>query len=158
MNGVVIWYSKKDFRAVIWCEDSKELGIATGPTAWRNPMAPVEIGDFVSLDSAGISDVRVDEIFSSAQGAVLIVNGIATASAVNAPIVRLSSVVAEFSFPASDINAGELTFELDHTQTEALPVTDLNTRYIYDILLSSVSGSDRYQSGLFTLAPQVTLR
>jgi hypothetical protein len=49
MNGVVIWYSKKDFRAVIWCEDSKELGIATGPTAWRNPMAPVEIGDFVSF-------------------------------------------------------------------------------------------------------------
>jgi hypothetical protein len=49
MRGVVIWYSKQDFRAVIWCEDSKDLGIASGPTAWRNPMMDVEIGDFVAF-------------------------------------------------------------------------------------------------------------
>lgn len=49
MHGVVIWYSRKDFRAIIWCEDSKELGIAGGPTAWRNPMLQVEIGDIVAF-------------------------------------------------------------------------------------------------------------
>lgn len=49
MNGVVIWYSRQDFRAIIWCEDSKELGIAGGPTAWRNPMISVEVGDCVSF-------------------------------------------------------------------------------------------------------------
>jgi len=49
MRGVVIWYSRQDFRAVIWCEDSKSLGIATGPTAWRNPMTDVEVGDFVAF-------------------------------------------------------------------------------------------------------------
>ena len=50
MRGVVIWYSACAFQAVIWCEDSKELGIAVGPTAWRNPMATVEVGDYVSFD------------------------------------------------------------------------------------------------------------
>ena len=54
MRGVIIWYSRQDFSAVIWCEDSKDLGIATGPTAWRNPMAEVEIGDFVAFR---VSDV-----------------------------------------------------------------------------------------------------
>lgn len=49
MRGVVIWYSRSDFRAIIWCEDSKDLGIASGPTAWRNPMVKVEIGDCVAF-------------------------------------------------------------------------------------------------------------
>ncbi|NEX45504.1 hypothetical protein [Pseudotabrizicola algicola] len=49
MNGVVIWYSRQEFRAIIWCEDSKELGIASGPTAWRNPMVAVEVGDVVAF-------------------------------------------------------------------------------------------------------------
>ena len=49
MHGVVIWYSRQEFRAIIWCEDSKELGIATGPTAWRNPMVEVATGDVVSF-------------------------------------------------------------------------------------------------------------
>ncbi len=49
MQGVVIWYSKADFQAIIWCEDSKDLGIASGPTAWRNPMNEVEIGDAVAF-------------------------------------------------------------------------------------------------------------
>lgn len=47
MHGVIIWYSKADFQAIIWCEDSKDLGIATGPTSWRNPMSGFEIGDAV---------------------------------------------------------------------------------------------------------------
>jgi hypothetical protein len=47
MHGVVIWYSRQEFRAIIWCEDSKELGIAGGPTAWRNPMVDVSVGDIV---------------------------------------------------------------------------------------------------------------
>ncbi|MDO8882258.1 MAG: hypothetical protein U0934_10510 [Pseudotabrizicola sp.] len=49
MHGVVIWYSRQDFRAIVWCEDSKELGIASGPTAWRNPMVAVEVGDIVGF-------------------------------------------------------------------------------------------------------------
>ncbi|MDR7126886.1 hypothetical protein [Pseudotabrizicola sp. 4114] len=49
MHGVVIWYSRQEFRAIIWCEDSKELGIASGPTAWRNPMVSVAIGDMVAF-------------------------------------------------------------------------------------------------------------
>ncbi len=49
MQGVVIWYSKADFQAIIWCEDSKELGIVSGPTAWRNPMSMVEVGDVVAF-------------------------------------------------------------------------------------------------------------
>ncbi|MFN3722103.1 MAG: hypothetical protein ACK4VZ_03585 [Paracoccaceae bacterium] len=49
MHGVVIWYSRQEFRAIVWCEDSKELGIATGPTAWRNPMVAVGVGDIVSF-------------------------------------------------------------------------------------------------------------
>lgn len=47
MHGVIIWYSKADFQAIIWCEDSKDLGIASGATAWRNPMTPVATGDEV---------------------------------------------------------------------------------------------------------------
>ena len=49
MHGVVIWYSRQEFRAIVWCDDSKELGIASGPTAWRNPMVAVEVGDIVSF-------------------------------------------------------------------------------------------------------------
>lgn len=49
MHGVVIWYSRQEFRAIIWCEDSKELGIASGPTAWRNPMVRVDVGDVVAF-------------------------------------------------------------------------------------------------------------
>lgn len=54
MQGVIIWYSRADFQAIIWCEDSKDLGIATGPTAWRNPMCVVDVGDAVTfrLDTA----------------------------------------------------------------------------------------------------------
>jgi len=58
MQGVVIWYSKADFQAIIWCEDSKDLGIASGPTAWRNPMATVEIGDAVAFRIGGPGDAR----------------------------------------------------------------------------------------------------
>ncbi len=53
MKGVVIWYSKQDLRAVIWCEDSQELGMALGPAAWRHPVTPVEIGDFVAFHVDG---------------------------------------------------------------------------------------------------------
>jgi len=49
MHGVVIWYSRPEFRAIIWCEDSKALGVATGPTAWRNPMVSVDVGDMVAF-------------------------------------------------------------------------------------------------------------
>lgn len=49
MHGVVIWYSRQEFRAIIWCEDCKELGIASGPTAWRNPMVEVAVGDVVAF-------------------------------------------------------------------------------------------------------------
>jgi hypothetical protein len=49
MHGVVIWYSRPEFRAIIWCEDCKELGIAGGPTAWHNPMIPIEVGDCVAF-------------------------------------------------------------------------------------------------------------
>ena len=52
MQGVIIWYSRTDFQAIIWCEDSKDLGIAIGPTAWRNPMAMVEVGDVVTFSHA----------------------------------------------------------------------------------------------------------
>ncbi|MBN2630010.1 MAG: hypothetical protein JXR75_05680 [Rhodobacteraceae bacterium] len=47
MSGVVIWYSRKDFRAIIWCEDGEDLGVATGRSAWRNPLTDVSIGDYV---------------------------------------------------------------------------------------------------------------
>ncbi|MDO9640329.1 MAG: hypothetical protein Q7J44_17480 [Pseudotabrizicola sp.] len=49
MHGVVIWYSPSSFRAIIWCDDSKELGIASGATAWRNPMLEVQVGDVVAF-------------------------------------------------------------------------------------------------------------
>lgn len=49
MQGVVIWYSREDFRAIIWCEDSRELGVAGGATAWRNPMVEVAVGDVVAF-------------------------------------------------------------------------------------------------------------
>lgn len=49
MQGVVIWYSRQDFRAIIWCDDSRDLGLARGPTAWRNPMIEVEVGDAVAF-------------------------------------------------------------------------------------------------------------
>ncbi|TGD42239.1 hypothetical protein EEB11_14825 [Pseudotabrizicola sediminis] len=49
MQGVVIWYCRREFRAIIWCEDSKELGIATGATAWGNPMLDVQVGDVVAF-------------------------------------------------------------------------------------------------------------
>ncbi|MFN4155974.1 MAG: hypothetical protein ACK4HF_15090 [Paracoccaceae bacterium] len=49
MHGVVIWYSRQEFRAIVWCEDSKELGLASGPTAWRNPMVSVQVGDIVAF-------------------------------------------------------------------------------------------------------------
>ena len=49
MHGVVIWYSRSEFQAIIWCEDSKELGMAGGPTAWRNPMVQVDVGDCVAF-------------------------------------------------------------------------------------------------------------
>jgi hypothetical protein len=49
MSGVVVWYSREKFCAIIWCEDSKELGIASGPTAWRNPMVDVSVGDCVAF-------------------------------------------------------------------------------------------------------------
>jgi hypothetical protein len=51
MRGVVIWYCRAEFRAVIWCEDSKGLGIACGATAWRNPMNRVQVGDFVAFEA-----------------------------------------------------------------------------------------------------------
>lgn len=53
MRGVVIWYSRVDFKALIWCEDSREIAVAKGATAWRNPMVPVDVGDFVSFVSLG---------------------------------------------------------------------------------------------------------
>lgn len=49
MHGVVIWYARQEFKAIIWCEDSGAIGIATGATAWRNPMVDVAVGDFVSF-------------------------------------------------------------------------------------------------------------
>lgn len=49
MQGVVIWYSRSDFQAIVWCEDSKDLGIVSGPTCWRNPMVTVEVGDYVGF-------------------------------------------------------------------------------------------------------------
>lgn len=50
MQGVIIWYSRADFQAIIWCEDCKDLAIASGPTAWRNPMSVVDIGDVVAFN------------------------------------------------------------------------------------------------------------
>ena len=51
MRGVIIWYSEQDQRAVIWCEDSADLAIATDASAWRKGDAPVEIGDYVGFTS-----------------------------------------------------------------------------------------------------------
>lgn len=51
MRGIVIWHSKIDFKAIIWCEDSQELAIAAGATAWRNPMLPFSVGDWVGFSS-----------------------------------------------------------------------------------------------------------
>ena len=63
MQGVIIWYSKADFRAIIWCEDSKDLGVANGATAWRNPMVQVEVGDAVSFRlDAGPGERRCHDI------------------------------------------------------------------------------------------------
>ncbi|MEF3047335.1 hypothetical protein [Pseudotabrizicola sp. L79] len=47
--GVVIWYSRVDFKALIWCEDSGALAFATGPTSWRNPMVEIAVGDCVAF-------------------------------------------------------------------------------------------------------------
>lgn len=51
MRGVIIWYSRIEFTALIWCEDSREIAVAKGATAWRNPMVPVDVGDYVSFIS-----------------------------------------------------------------------------------------------------------
>lgn len=51
MHGVVIWYARQEFKAIIWCEDSGAIGMATGATAWRNPMVDVAVGDFVAFRS-----------------------------------------------------------------------------------------------------------
>ncbi len=50
INGVVIWYSRLDFKALIWCEDSGALAFATGPTSWRNPMIDIAVGDCVAFE------------------------------------------------------------------------------------------------------------
>lgn len=49
MRGVIIWFSEQDQNAVIWCEDSADLAIATGASAWRNDGALIEIGDYVGF-------------------------------------------------------------------------------------------------------------
>lgn len=51
IRGVVIWYSRQDFKALIWCEDSGGLAVATGPTAWRNPISNVAVGDYVGFQA-----------------------------------------------------------------------------------------------------------
>ncbi len=49
IHGVVIWYSRQEFKALIWCEDSGGLAIATGATSWRNPIGEVAVGDYVAF-------------------------------------------------------------------------------------------------------------
>jgi hypothetical protein len=49
MRGIVIWVSPEDFSALIWCEDSRDIAVAKGTIAWRNPMHPVAVGDYVGF-------------------------------------------------------------------------------------------------------------
>lgn len=57
-RGVVIWYSQSEFKALIWCEDSGSLAVATGATAWRNPMVHVAVGDFVAFTARSAGQER----------------------------------------------------------------------------------------------------
>lgn len=52
IRGVIIWYSRLEYKALIWCEDSGGLAIAAGATSWRNPMVEISVGDYVGFEAA----------------------------------------------------------------------------------------------------------
>lgn len=51
ISGVVIWYSRQDSKALIWCEDSGALAVALGPQSWRVPDCDIAVGDCVGLSA-----------------------------------------------------------------------------------------------------------
>lgn len=58
MRGIVIWVSPDEYSALIWCEDSQEIAVAKGAMAWRNPMRPVTVGDYVGFSCRISGDHR----------------------------------------------------------------------------------------------------